>query len=79
MAAAAQDPELIPVRADEGLDAARLEGYLHGKLPGAEGELELGQFGGGHANLTYLLRFGATEFACCAGRPWGRSRPAPTT
>jgi len=62
VAAAAQDPELIPVRADEGLDAARLEGYLHGKLPGAEGELELGQFGGGHANLTYLLRFGATEF-----------------
>ncbi len=56
------DPELIPVRPDEGLDTARLEGYLRGKLPGAEGPLELGQFGGGHANLTYLLRFGATEF-----------------
>ena len=57
-----QDPELIPVRADEGLDAARLEGYLRGKLPGAEGALELGQFGGGHANLTYLLRYGDVEF-----------------
>ncbi len=56
------DPELIPVRADEGLDSARLAAWLKGKLPRAEGELELGQFGGGHANLTYLLRFGATEY-----------------
>jgi len=56
------DPELIPVRPDEGLDAARLEPWLAGKLPGAEGALELGQFGGGHANLTYLLRYGETEF-----------------
>ncbi len=56
------DPELIPVRPDEGLDAARLGDYLRGKLPGAEGALELGQFGGGHANLTYLLRFGDREY-----------------
>jgi aminoglycoside phosphotransferase (APT) family kinase protein len=58
----AQDPELIPVRADEGLECARLAAWLEGKLPGAKGALELGQFGGGHANLTYLLRFGATEY-----------------
>ncbi len=56
------DPELIPVRADEGLDSARLAAWLDGKLPGAEGPLELGQFGGGHANLTYLLRYGEAEF-----------------
>jgi aminoglycoside phosphotransferase (APT) family kinase protein len=56
------DPELIPVRADEGLDSARLAAWLRGKLPGAEAVLELGQFGGGHANLTYLLRFGETEY-----------------
>jgi aminoglycoside phosphotransferase (APT) family kinase protein len=58
----ADDPELIPVRADEGLDSARLAAWLAGRLPGAEGPLELGQFGGGHANLTYLLRYGKTEF-----------------
>ena len=56
------DPELIPIRADESLDAARLEAYLRSRLPGADGPLSLGQFGGGHANLTYLLRFGETEF-----------------
>ena len=56
------DPELIPIRADEGLDAKRLEAYLRGRLPGAKGPLTIGQFGGGHANLTYLLRFGETEF-----------------
>ncbi len=56
------DEELIPIRADEGLDAARLEAYLHGRLPGAADPLTLAQFGGGHANLTYLLRFGESEF-----------------
>jgi aminoglycoside phosphotransferase (APT) family kinase protein len=56
------DPELIELRADERLDTSRLEAYLRARLPGAEGPLELGQFGGGHANLTYLLGFGETEY-----------------
>jgi aminoglycoside phosphotransferase (APT) family kinase protein len=56
------DPELIQVRADERLETSRLEPYLRARLPGAEGPLELSQFGGGHANLTYLLRFGAREY-----------------
>ncbi|MCH8002834.1 MAG: phosphotransferase family protein, partial [Proteobacteria bacterium] len=56
------DPELIQVRADERLDTSRLEPYLRERLAGAEGPLEIGQFGGGHANLTYLLRYGATEY-----------------
>ena len=56
------DPELIPIRADEGLDVERLAAYLRGRLPSAEGSLTLGQFGGGHANLSYLLRYGAREF-----------------
>lgn len=59
---AEQDPQLpadtIPIRLGEGFDAARLAGYLQGKLPGAEGPLAVQQFAGGHANLTYLLRFG---------------------
>ncbi len=59
---ASEDPELIDIRADERLDLARLEPYLRERLPGAEGPLEVAQFGGGHANLTYLIRFGAREF-----------------
>ncbi|MBV9015806.1 MAG: phosphotransferase family protein [Alphaproteobacteria bacterium] len=50
--------ELINERPDERLDTARLEPYLRAHLPGAEGPLTVRQFGGGKANLTYLLRFG---------------------
>jgi aminoglycoside phosphotransferase (APT) family kinase protein len=58
----ADDPELIEVRSDEALDTTRLEPYLRERLAGAEGPLQVRQFGGGHANLTYLLRFGASEY-----------------
>ncbi|HEX3463102.1 MAG TPA: phosphotransferase family protein [Candidatus Elarobacter sp.] len=56
------DPETIEVRAEERLDTTRLEPYLHEHLEGAEGPLALRQFGGGHANLTYLIRFGEREW-----------------
>ncbi len=56
------DPEVIAVRRDERLDLLRLEPYLRDHLSGADGGFEIHQFGGGHANLTYLLRFGETEF-----------------
>jgi aminoglycoside phosphotransferase (APT) family kinase protein len=55
--------ELIEQRSDERLDMTRLEPYLRARLEGAEGPLSVGQFGGGKANLTYLLRFGAGETA----------------
>ena len=58
----AAGPELIDVRPDEQLDTARLEPFLRARLEGAEGPLAVSQFGGGHANLTYLLRFGEREF-----------------
>jgi aminoglycoside phosphotransferase (APT) family kinase protein len=51
--------ETIPIRSGEGFDLARLGEWLKGKLPGAELPLTVEQFGGGHANLTYLLRFGS--------------------
>jgi aminoglycoside phosphotransferase (APT) family kinase protein len=54
--------ELIDERPDERLETARLEPYLRRHLPGAEGPLSLRQFGGGKANLTYLVRFGYREF-----------------
>lgn len=55
--------DLIPVRHEERFDESRLAEYLAGRLEGAEaGRLRVLQFGGGRANLTYLLRYGATEY-----------------
>lgn len=50
--------ELIDVRPDERFDQMRLLDFLRGKLSGADESLSVRQFGGGKANLTYLLRFG---------------------
>jgi aminoglycoside phosphotransferase (APT) family kinase protein len=55
-------PETIPIREDEDFDHATLAAYLRGKLPDAEKPLDIVQFAGGHANLTYLLRCGETEY-----------------
>src|ERR1700676_4362338 len=67
MQASLEAAERIDERADERLDTGRLEPYLREHLKGAEGALSVRQFGGGKANLTYLLRFGAREFV--RGRP----------
>jgi len=61
-AATLETAELIGERPDERLETSRLEPYLRAHLEGAEGPLAVRQFAGGKANLTYLLRFGATEF-----------------
>lgn len=55
-------PETIPIRPDEDFDHDRLAAYLRGKLPGSDGPLEIVQFAGGHANLTYLLRYPGVEY-----------------
>ena len=55
-------PDVAPVRPDEQIDAAVVAAYLRGKLPGSERPLEILQFPGGHANLTYLLRYGDREY-----------------
>jgi aminoglycoside phosphotransferase (APT) family kinase protein len=57
-----RDQDTIEVRAEERFDTTRLEPYLREHLEGAEGPLEVRQFGGGHANLTYLIRFGEREW-----------------
>jgi aminoglycoside phosphotransferase (APT) family kinase protein len=56
------DPEVIDVRAEERLNVARLEPYLRDRLPHADGPFMMRQFGGGHANLTYLVRLGEDEY-----------------
>ena len=58
-AAGLEAAELIDQRRDERLETTRLEPYLREHLEGAEGQLSVRQFGGGKANLTYLLRFSA--------------------
>ncbi|MBK8988707.1 MAG: phosphotransferase family protein, partial [Chloroflexi bacterium] len=52
-------PDTMDVRPDERLDEARLAAYLYGRLPGSDQPLTVRQFGGGAANLTYLLDYGA--------------------
>jgi aminoglycoside phosphotransferase (APT) family kinase protein len=54
--------DVITVRADEQLDVQAVRDYLHTHVPEATGPLEVQQFGGGHANLTYLLRLGEHEW-----------------
>ena len=56
------DPELIDVRPDEHLDLTRLEPWLRRHLPSTDGPLRIRQFGGGYANLTYLLTFDSAEY-----------------
>ena len=52
----------ISVRADERFDELRLAKYLRGKLPGTDNRPSVRQFGGGAANLTYLLDYGEHEY-----------------
>ncbi len=59
---AGDDPETMEVRPEETLDLSRLEPWLRERLDGARGSLEIRQFGGGHANLTYLLSFREQEY-----------------
>jgi aminoglycoside phosphotransferase (APT) family kinase protein len=56
--APAPPADVIEVRPDERFDERALAEYLRGRLEGSDQPLRVRQFGGGHANLTYLLRFG---------------------
>ena len=60
------EPEVMPefgeVRDEERLEWSKLADYLRDKLAGADQPLHVFQFRGGHSNLTYLLRFGETEW-----------------
>lgn len=54
--------DTIPVRPDEQFDEQKLASYLHGRLPGSDQPLTVRQFGGGAANLTYLLDYGSHQY-----------------
>lgn len=55
-------PDTIPVRPEERFDEQRLADYLRGQLPGTDRPLTVRQFGGGAANLTYLLDYGTHQY-----------------
>ncbi|MBV9929234.1 MAG: phosphotransferase family protein [Acidobacteria bacterium] len=64
-----QSPDTRPVRESEQLDWESLGKYLRARLPEVVGgdveltsPLSVEQFPGGHSNLTYLIRFGPSEF-----------------
>jgi len=54
--------DTIPVRQDERFDETKLAACLHGRLPGSTRPLTVRQFGGGAANLTYLLDYGTHQY-----------------
>ncbi len=67
--------DVTPVRPDEQLDARVVADYLRGKLPASEQPLAILQFPGGHANLTYLLRYGGTHEYVLRRPPLGPVAP----
>ncbi len=62
------------IRKGEALDWQKLEDYLRAVLPGIQGKMSVGQFHGGHANLTYLIAFGKQEFVL-RRPPFGKIAP----
>ena len=61
------EPEITAIRAGEEFDTDAVARLLRAEaagldLPEAPGALEARQFPGGHANLTYWIRFGGREF-----------------
>lgn len=57
-----QHADTIPVRADERFNEEKLAEYLNGALPGATQPPLVRQFGGGAANLTYLLDYSTHQY-----------------
>ena len=56
------DQELINVRTDEKLDLNKLNIYLKNELDFSFDNIEIFQFSGGHANLTYLLKLDNKDY-----------------
>jgi len=54
--------QIIDVREDEAFDVDAVAAFLEDKLDGASGRPRVRQFGGGKANLTYLLDYGGVEY-----------------
>lgn len=53
--------DVARVRPDEEMDWPRLEDWLRANVPDLDGAMEVAQFPGGHANLTYCVSFDDRE------------------
>lgn len=62
------------IRPGEELNWPKLEAYLRTEMTDLGGEFSVAQFHGGHANLTYLLRFGGQELVL-RRPPFGKIAP----
>ncbi len=62
------------IRPGEELDWQTLDPYLRNAMPELAGEMSVEQFPGGHANLTYLVRFGDRELVV-RRPPFGKIAP----
>ena len=69
-------PDIIDVRPDERFDEVKIAEYLKDKLVGADQTMKIRQFGGGAANLTYLLMFGDTHEYVLRRPPLGPIAPS---
>lgn len=67
-------PDYASIRPGEELNWTALEAYLREHLPEVAGEFSVAQFHGGHANLTYLIRFGDQELVL-RRPPFGKIAP----
>ena len=62
------------IRQGEELDWKKLEVHLRDSMPEVSGEMTVAQFHGGHANLTYLIKFGEEEYVL-RRPPFGKIAP----
>lgn len=68
--------DVIEVRSDETFDEQVVAEFLRDKLDGADQPMSVRQFGGGAANLTYLLKFGDTHEYVLRRPPLGPIAPS---
>ncbi len=66
--------DTAPVRESEVLDWQKLEHWLKEHIDGLEGSMQVSQFHGGHANLTYCLAFDNVEMVV-RRQPFGTIAP----
>ncbi len=71
-----ESEDLRHPRVGETFDEARLADFLSDKLEGADQNLRVLQFGGGMANLTYLLKFGESHEYVYRRPPMGDYAPS---
>lgn len=66
--------DTAPVRESESLDWEKLEHWLKGHVDGLQGNMQVSQFHGGHANLTYCIAFDDMELVV-RRQPFGTIAP----